>query len=115
MRAYATRTINAALERAAIAKKEKEQSVCQYDVERIADLGREQIENQVLVREALEVLSAQDREIVIRRMAGDPYSEIERDMTLKPRTAETRFRAAMRILRRFLDNNIERQTGSRVG
>jgi DNA-directed RNA polymerase specialized sigma24 family protein len=116
LRAYATRAVNAALERAAIAKKEKEKPVCQYDVERIADLARrDQIENQVLVREALEALSAQDREIFLRRMAGDTYTVIDRDMNLTPRTAETRVRAAKRILRQFLDDKNGRQTGSRVG
>ncbi|MGA8597944.1 MAG: sigma factor-like helix-turn-helix DNA-binding protein [Bryobacteraceae bacterium] len=116
LRAYTTRAVNVALRVAALRRDEKEQPVCQYDVERIADWARrDQIENQVLAGEALETLSAQDREIVIRRMAGEPYSEIERDMNLKPRTAETRFRAAKRTLRRYLDAKTGRQTSSRVG
>jgi DNA-directed RNA polymerase specialized sigma24 family protein len=116
LRAYATRAVNAALRRAAIAADENERGICQYDVERIPDLvRRDQIENRVLVREALEVLSAQDREIILRRMAGETYTAIERDMDLTPHTAATRVRAAKRLLRQFLDDKIERQTRSSGG
>jgi DNA-directed RNA polymerase specialized sigma24 family protein len=113
LRAYATRAINAALQRAATANDQKERAVCQYDVERIPDLARrDQIENRVLVRESLEILSAQDREIILRRMSGETYTAIDREMNLTPRTAETRVRAAKRVLRQFLDDKIGRQTRS---
>ena len=112
LRAYATRAVNAALQRSARAQDSKERVVCQVDVEAIADLERrDQIENQVLVRELLEGLTALDREVVLRRASGEPFTAIDREMDLKPRTAEIRFRAARLVLRRLLDEKLGRQTG----
>ncbi|HEX5426266.1 MAG TPA: hypothetical protein VF283_22450 [Bryobacteraceae bacterium] len=114
LRAYATRAIYAGLQSAAIRQEVKDRPVCQYKVETIPDrIGRDRIENQLLVREALDALSAQDREIFVRRMAGDTGAEIDRDMNLKPRTAEARFRASKLILRQVLSEKVGRQTRSR--
>lgn len=114
VRAYATRTINAALHYAQRKQELKERPVVRRDMEGIADLKRrDEIEKRVLVREVLEHLPAQDREIFLRRVAGEPYSKIDTDMDLTPRTAETRYRAAKRLIRQLLDQKFDPQTGSR--
>ena len=114
LRAYATRAINTALNRAAMNKQSKDVTVVHGNVEALPDLRRrDEIEKRVFVREALEHLDAQDREIFLRHMAGEPCSMIDRDMHLKPRTAETRYRAAKRILRRVLDDKLGPDTGLR--
>ena len=73
-----------------------------------ADVG--QIEKKILVRELLDTLSPRDREIVMRRVSGDTFPEIDNEMKLKPRTAETRFRASKAILRKLLDQDLGRET-----
>jgi DNA-directed RNA polymerase specialized sigma24 family protein len=114
VRAYATRTINAALHYAQRKQELKERPVARRDMEGIADLKRrDEIEKRVLVREVLEHLPAQDREIFLRRVAGEPYSKIDTDMNLTPRTAETRYRAAKRLIRQLLDEKLDPPTGSR--
>jgi DNA-directed RNA polymerase specialized sigma24 family protein len=86
----------------------------QRNMEGIADLTRrDEIERRVLVREVLEHLPAQDREIFLRRMAGEPFSKIDGDLNLTPRTAETRCRAARRVMRRLLDEKFGQQTRAR--
>jgi DNA-directed RNA polymerase specialized sigma24 family protein len=114
LRAYATRAINAALHTAERKQVLKEQPVVQRNMEGIADLTRrDEIERRVLVREVLEHLPAQDREIFLRRMAGEPFSKIDGDLNLTPRTAETRCRAARRVMRRLLDEKFGQQTRAR--
>lgn len=113
VRAYTTRAVNAALHYAKRKQELKERPVVHRNVEAIADLKRrDEIEKRVLVREVLEHLSAQDREIFLRRLSGEPYSKIDEDMNLTPRTAETRCRAAKRQLRQLLDEKLGPQTGS---
>jgi DNA-directed RNA polymerase specialized sigma24 family protein len=75
--------------------------------------GVGQIENRILVRELLDTLSSRDREIVMRRVSGDTFPEIDNEMKLKPRTAETRFRASKDILRKLLDQDLDRRTLTR--
>jgi DNA-directed RNA polymerase specialized sigma24 family protein len=71
-------------------------------MDELPDLShREDIENQILVRELLESLPSLDREILVRRVFGESGPEIERDMNLKPRTSEIRFRAAKNALRQL--------------
>lgn len=68
----------------------------------IDDGKSDQIENRILVRELLETLAPQDREIVVRRMSGDSFPGIDNDLNLKPRTAESRYRASLVALRKTL-------------
>ncbi len=83
------------------------------EMDAVPDLSRrDDIENRLLVRELLDSLSDQDREIVLRRVWGEACKDIESDMNLKPRTAETRFRAAKTALRR-LAKTLDQQTGPR--
>lgn len=113
LRAYATRAVHAALSSAERKENLRERPVVQRDMEAIADLTRrDEIEKRVLVREILEHLSAQDREIFLRRVAGEPYSHIDADLNLTPRTAETRCRAARRLLRQLLEKKFGGATGS---
>ena len=110
LRAYATRAINAALHSAQRKQLLKEQPVVQRNMEGIADLARrEEIERRVLLREVLEHLPALDREIFLRRTAGEPFSHIDGELNLTPRTAETRYRAARRVMRRLLDQKLGQQ------
>ena len=110
LRAYATRAINAALHSAQRKQLLKEQPVVQRNMEGIADLARcEEIERRVLLREVLEHLPALDREIFLRRTAGEPFSHIDTELNLTPRTAETRYRAARRVMRRLLDQKLGQQ------
>jgi FixJ family two-component response regulator len=87
------------------------------DVESAAELSdrsqADQIENRILVRELLETLCPQDREIFLRRMAGETCPEIDSGMNLKPRTAEGRFRICKHALRKVLEERLDRQTGAR--
>ena len=73
----------------------------------------DQIENKILVRELLDALSSRDREIVMRRVSGDTFQQIDNEMKLKPRTAETRFRASRDFLRKLLDQHLDRKTLTR--
>ena len=114
LRAYASRAMSAALHRAAREQGQREPSVCQRDPEGFPDLNqRDDIEKRVFVRELLESLPSQDREILLRKVWGDSGAEIERDLNLKPRTAETRFRAARTALRKLIADKLDNQTRTR--
>ncbi len=114
LRAYASRAMSTALHRAAREQGQKEPSVCQRDPEGFPDLNqRDDIEKRVFVRELLESLPSQDREILLRKVWGDSGAEIERDLNLKPRTAETRFRAARTALRKLIADKLDNQTRPR--
>lgn len=114
LRAYAARAMSSAVQRAAKDQSEKEPSTCQRDPEGFPDLTRrDEIEKRVFVRELLESLHSQDREIVLRRVFGDTGAEIDRDLDLKPRTADTRFRAARTALRKLIADKLNTQTRSR--
>jgi DNA-directed RNA polymerase specialized sigma24 family protein len=102
LRGYAKRAMTAADDRAAREQKQKDKPVRQREMDELPDLShRDDIENQILVRELLESLPPLDREIVLRKVSGETGPDIDRDMNLKPRTSETRFRAAKNALRQL--------------
>ena len=113
VRAYATRAMTTAVNQAAREQWRKEPQLSQREMDEVPDLSRhDDIENRLLVRELLDSLSDQDREIVLRRVRGEACKDIESDMNLKPRTAETRFRAAKTALRQIA-KTLDKQTGPR--
>ena len=100
--AYATRSLSDADERAGKLEAARQKHVVRRAMDELPDLShREDIENQILVRELLESLPSLDREILLRRVSGESGPEIDRDMDLKPRTSESRFRAAKNSLRQL--------------
>jgi DNA-directed RNA polymerase specialized sigma24 family protein len=102
LRAYATRALFAADDRAEKQQAAKKKQVVQREMDELPDLShRDDIENRILVRELLESLPDLDREIVLRKVSGETGSAIDREMNLKPRTSETRFRAAKAALRQL--------------
>ncbi len=115
IRAYAIRAIFRAMKKKGFEQAKKDSAVrSSTDVAVLpspADVG--QIEKKILVRELLDTLSPRDREIVMRRVSGDTFPEIDNEMKLKPRTAETRFRASKAILRKLLDQDLDRRTLTR--
>jgi hypothetical protein len=114
LRAYAMRAIFRARSKTKVSQVKQGQLV---DVESAAELPdrsqADQIENRILVRELLETLCPQDREIFLRRMAGETYPEIDLAMNLKPRAAEVRFRICKHALRKALQERLDRKTGAR--
>jgi hypothetical protein len=61
---------------------------------RSSDPRCDSIEKQILVRELLETLNGLDREIYLRRLNGFEFAEIDKALSLRPRTSEYRFREA---------------------
>ena len=61
---------------------------------RSSDPRCDPIEKQILVRELLETLNGLDREIYLRRLNGFEFAEIDKALSLRPRTSEYRFREA---------------------
>ncbi len=115
IRAYAIRAISRAMKKKGFEQAKKD-SVARSSTDVAvlpspAHIG--QIEKKILVRELLDTLSPRDREIVMRRVSGDTFTEIDNEMKLKPRTAETRFRASKAILRKLLDQDLDRRTLTR--
>jgi hypothetical protein len=115
IRAYAVRAIFRAMKKKGFEQAKKDSVVLSStDVAVLpGKAGVGQIENKILVRELLDTLSSRDREIVMRRVSGDTFPEIDNEMKLKPRTAETRFRASKDILRKLLDQDLEKRTLTR--
>ena len=114
VRAYATRAIfrvKSKMEAAQV--NEQPLSDVEYAVELPDRSQVDHIENRILVRELLETLSPQDREIFLRRMAGETCPEIDSAMNLKPRTAEIRFRVCKNALRKVLQEKLDRKTCAR--
>ena len=115
IRAYAIRAIFRAMKKKGFEQAKNDSAVrSSTDVAVLpspADVG--QIEKKILVRELLDTLSLRDREIVMRRVSGDTFPEIDNEMKLKPRTAETRFRASKAVLRKLLDQDLDRRTLTR--
>jgi hypothetical protein len=73
----------------------------------------DQIEHRILVQELLATLCPDDREIFLRRMAGETGPEIDLAMNLKPRTAEIRFCVCKNALRKVLEEKLDRKTCAR--
>jgi DNA-directed RNA polymerase specialized sigma24 family protein len=74
----------------------------------------DKIENRILIRELLETRSPQDREIFLRRMAGETFPEIDGEMHLKPGTAATRFKTCKKDMRKVLNEKLDRMTSTRA-
>ncbi|HJT71261.1 MAG TPA: ECF-type sigma factor [Terriglobales bacterium] len=114
LRAYATRAISRALNKAEKAQKRKDALVSFGDMEAAVDFSQnDKIENEILVRELLDTFTPQDREIFLRRMNGDKFPEIDSEMNLKPRTAEQRFRVCKASLRQILQDKLNRRASLR--
>src|SRR6185437_4196481 len=107
LRAYATRAISRALNKAERAQIKKDALVSFGNMETIGDFSQnDKIENEILVRELLDTFTPQDREIFLRRMDGDRFTEIDNEMNLKPRTAEQWFRVCRASLRQVLQDKL---------
>jgi ECF sigma factor len=114
LRAYATRAISRALNKAERAQQKKDALFSFGDMERAVDFSQtDKIENEILVREILDTFTTQDREIFVRRMDGDTFPEIDNEMNLKPRTAEQRFRVCKASLRKLLEDKLNRRASLR--
>jgi DNA-directed RNA polymerase specialized sigma24 family protein len=108
LRAYATRAVSRALNKAEKAQKKKDALLSFGNMETAADFSQnDKIENEILVRELLDTFTPQDREIFLRRMDGDRFPEIDSVMNLKPRTAEQRFRVCRASLRQVLQDKLD--------
>lgn len=113
LQAYATRAVSRALKKAESAERKENSHVPSRDMETVADFSQnEKIENEILVRELLDKCDPQDREIVLRRISGDTFPEIDCEMNLKPRTAERCFRLCKAALRQILHGKLDRLTSS---
>jgi DNA-directed RNA polymerase specialized sigma24 family protein len=107
LRAYASRAVSRALNKAEKAQKKKDALISFGNMETTADFSQnDKIENEILVRELLDTFTPQDREIFLRRMDGDKFPEIDSEMDLKPRTAEQRFRVCRASLRQVLQDKL---------
>lgn len=114
VRAYAMRAIFRVKSKMGSAQvKEEQLRDIEYDGKSPDRSQVDQIENRILVRELLETLCPQDREIFLRRMAGETFPEIDSAMNLRPRTAEVRFRICKNALRKVLQEKLDRKTGAR--
>jgi DNA-directed RNA polymerase specialized sigma24 family protein len=114
VRAYAVRAIFRVKSKMEPAQVKQEQLTDnEYGAELPDHSQVDQIENRILVRELLETLCAQDREIFLRRMAGETCPEIDSAMNLKPRTAEIRFRVCKNALRKVFQEKLDRKTCAR--
>jgi hypothetical protein len=114
LRAYATRAISRALNKAERAQHKKDALFSFGDTESAVDFSQtDKIENEILVREILDTFTKLDREIFVRRMDGDTFPEIDNEMNLKPRTAEQRFRVCKASLRKLLEDKLNRRASLR--
>ena len=114
LRAYATRVISRALNKTETAQKKKDALFSFVNMESAVDFSQnDKIENEILVRELLDTFTPQDREIFLRRMDGDTFPDIDREMNLKPRTAELRFRICKVSLRKHLEDKLNRRASVR--
>jgi len=103
LRAYAARTIFRAIKRTADARAKKDPLVATASLDVVSNFaGNDSIENTILVRELLDKLAPQDREIFVRKMEGETFPEIDGAMSLRPRTAEFRFRVCKTTIREAL-------------
>ncbi len=110
LKAYAGRCIYRALRRNEVADLKRNEFISSQDVGQLPDpfQNAEQVENRILVRELLETLDPQDREVFLRHMSGRTFPQIDKDMSLKPRTAEFRFRSCKDMLRAQLRQKLPR-------
>jgi hypothetical protein len=106
--AYANRTIFRAVRKAANAQIKKDHTVIKAAMlTSPSHLAADQIEISALIRDVLDTLNSQDREIFVRRMAGDTFLEIDQEMGLSSGTANRRFRACKNTLRCILGTKAE--------
>ncbi len=110
LHAYASRCIFRAVRKAEVAELKRDELASPKELAHISDsyLNAEQVESRILVRELIETLAPQDREIVLRHMFGNSFPQIDRDMSLKPRTAEFRFRFCKDALQSHLCQKLPR-------
>jgi RNA polymerase sigma factor (sigma-70 family) len=106
--AYANRTIFRAIRKATNAQSKKDRIVVKAFIEVTPKhTAADQTESSALVRDILDTLSPRDREIFVRRMAGDTFLEIDQEMNLSSGTANRRFRACKNALRRVIDTKAQ--------
>ena len=110
LQAYANRCIFRAMRKTEVAEHKRDELASPKELAHISDsyLNADQIESRILVRELIETPVPQDREIVLRHMFGNSFPKIDRDMNLKPRTAEFRFRFCKDALRAHLRYKLPR-------
>lgn len=114
LRAYAIRAIFRVKSTVGSAEVKEEQLTEAGQVAELIDSSQvEQIENRILIRELLDTLSPLDREIFLRRMAGETCPEIDSAMNLKSRTAEIRSSICKNALRRAFREKLDRKTCAR--
>lgn len=107
LRAYAKQTILNALKKTSLARAKKDPLAASENLDYISDFTYvDKIESVILVRELLDTLSPQDREIFLRRMEGEVFPDIDREMSLKPRTSEFRFQISKKLLREALKERL---------
>ena len=114
LRAYAMRAIFRVKSSSSVTQIREEQLFEEGSIVELTDRVQvDQIENRILIRELLETLSPQDREIFIRSMEGETAPEVDIAMNLKPRTAEGRLRICKNALRKVLEEKSDRTTYTR--
>jgi hypothetical protein len=103
LRAYAKQAIFRALKRTGLAHSNKDPLANSEALTDDIDFAvNGDIENIILIRDLLETLDIVDQEIVRRRMNGETFPQIDKEMALRPRTAESRFNACKKMLEKAL-------------
>jgi hypothetical protein len=107
-RKYAGFAVHRALRKDAVSQAKKEARALAGLEPILSFADNERIENAILVKEILDKLSPQDREIFARRLEGETFPEIDVSMRLRSRTAEWRFRICSAEIR----NSLRAKSGS---
>jgi DNA-directed RNA polymerase specialized sigma24 family protein len=111
LRAYVDRAIGRAIKKTVVAQTKKDRKLFSAGFSNLADSTNiDHIENKILVRELLDTLAPQDREIMLRRIEGCTFPEIDEELNLRPRTAEARYRACKDALRQILSDKLDGRT-----
>ncbi len=111
LRAYVDRATGRAIKKTVVAQTKRDRRFVSADLSNLADATSiDHIENKILVRELLDTLTPQDREIMLRRIEGCTFPEIDAELNLKARTAEIRYRALKEALRQVLSDKLDGRT-----
>lgn len=111
LRAYVDRAIGRAIKKTVVAQTKRDRNFISADLCNLADATNvDHIQNKILVRELLDTLAPQDREIMLRRIEGYMFQEIDEELNLKPRTAESRYRTCKEALRQVLSDKLDSRT-----
>jgi hypothetical protein len=104
--AYASRSIFRVARKGYVAER-KARARMQPFVEKVGSpefttVSSNPIERQVLLGEVLDGLGSIDKEIYMRHINGQSFPQIDKALSLKPRTSEYRFREAQSRIRKAL-------------